>query len=134
MRKKNLPTNLSLELSVSDMRDWFINEMNDVIGDIHPDAQPSDTDIEKYFESNFSNYRDEIRENAIAFVMDNLTELFSDMVHEYHNEIELKDFEIYEKEKDETRSSEAKTAWAKVRNHLTQAEIEVLKKDIKSRE
>lgn len=130
MRKKNLPANLSLELSVSEMRDWFVNEMSDVIGGMHPDAMPSDDDIRKYFDSNFPDYRDQLRIEAVGLVMNNLDDVFVDMVHAYHGEIEEKHHELLQKKEAEAMAVDAKMVWDKVRKVLTQAEIDKLVKHI----
>ena len=128
MRKKNLPANLSLELSVSEMRDWFVDEMNAIL-DVHPDAMPSDDDIKKYFDSNFPDYRDQLRIEAVGLVMNNLDGVFADMVHEYHGEVEEKNQELRQKE-EAAKSADAKRVLDKARKSLTQADIDTLVRHI----
>ena len=130
MRKKNLPANLSLELSVSEMRDWFISEMNYLTDDLHEDAVPSADDIKKYFDSNFPDYRDQLRGEAVDLIMSNLGDVFDDMVHAYHGDIEEKHHELLQKDEAEAMAVDAAMVWDKVRKSLTQAEIDILVKHI----
>lgn len=134
MRKKNLPANLSLELSVSDMRDWFINELQGYLEDMHEDAIPSEEEIKARFDEMFPEYRDDIRQAALDLIIENSNDIFGAMLDDYRTEIEEKHYVLLEKDEAEKQSANARAAWDKIRPHLTIDEIAALKKDIKSRE